>query len=138
MNFWDDACWSRQEVVLPDGRATLLLGFASDRVRLVLPGTTPEAVACPARPHDRFLAHAYLGQSVIQVAMPGVSGPGGSLKSPYDTRSGVEALVRALRPYSASGPAPPTPSKAHESRGSVPVAAYATLPGAGTAQMRAV
>lgn len=91
---WDNPCWAREELALANGRATLLSGFTSAVARV--PADQPGP--CPARPYDTFLAHVYLDQTVVMVSAPGVSGPGGTAKSPYDTRDGIETLVRALRP----------------------------------------
>ncbi len=91
---WEGPCWGRQELDLPDGRATLFLGFTSERDRRT-PGTAPDAGACPARPPDRFFAHASLGQTVVRVSAPEASG---AVKSPYNTREGIAAVVHALQP----------------------------------------
>ncbi len=81
----DGPCWTREEIALPNGRAILFLGFNwPDHVP---PGPDD---GCPTdRPHDRFEAHVFLGETVIVVS-PGIW--------PNQTREGVEALVRALRP----------------------------------------
>lgn len=94
MNNWEDPCWKQREIALAEGEAKLFAGFASELVRL--PANEPRD--CPARPNDTFIAHAYLGQTVVYATAPGRSGPQGMAKSPYDTREGLEALVRALRP----------------------------------------
>jgi len=91
-NVWDDPCWSREEISLPNGTATIFSGFAGE-IRM---GAAPGA-SCPSRPHDTFLAHVYLSDSVVMVGAPSASGVGGMTRSPYDTRDGIEALVRGLR-----------------------------------------
>ncbi len=55
----------------------------------------PCSGTCPARPPDRFSAHAALGQTVVRVSAPEASG---AVKSPYNTREGIEAVVHALQP----------------------------------------
>ncbi len=95
-HIWEQPCWERREIALPDGRATIFAGFAPEPPsRRARPETSGP---CPDRPRDRFLAHAYLGETVVFVTMPGAGGAGGVTKSPYDTREGIEALVRALQP----------------------------------------
>ena len=91
----DGPCWAQQEVPLPQGRATLFLGFS-------WPGSVPPPPdACPVdRPHDRFLAHVYLGETVVVVE------PWSWLDQ---TREGLEAIVRALQPREPGGGAPASP-----------------------------
>ena len=93
-NVWDDPCWTREELSLPNGTATVFSGFAGE-VRVG--ATAGSGSPCPPRPYDAFLAHVYLGDSVVMVNAPGVSGVHGMTRSPYDTRDGIEALVRGLR-----------------------------------------
>jgi hypothetical protein len=93
-NAWDDPCWSREELSVPPGTATIFSGFAGEvRIGAAAGSGSP----CPSRPYDAFLAHVYLGDSVVMVGAPGASGVRGITKSPYDTRDGIEALVRGLR-----------------------------------------
>ena len=94
MNMWEDPCWEQREIALAEGQAKLFAGFTSDVVRL----PANEQRDCPTRPHDSFIAHAYLGQTVVFATAPGSSGAQGMAKSPYDTGEGLEAVVRALRP----------------------------------------
>jgi hypothetical protein len=93
-HLWDDPCWSREEVSLPDGRAVIFSGFAGDVVRI--PAAGASAGPCPSRPHDTFLAHVYLADAVVMVSAPRVGGAGGMTTSAYDTRYGIEALARGL------------------------------------------
>lgn len=96
-SFWKGPCWSRRELTLPGGGATIFAGPAPEAPGA---GRPPPATpgACPAGEPERFLAQADLGQTVVRVSAPGVGGPGGTAQSPYDTREGIEALVRGLRP----------------------------------------
>lgn len=94
-NVWDDPCWSRQELDLSTGRATIFSGFVSGTIRV--PAPSPGTVACPARAPDKFLAHVQLDQTVVLVDAPGVLRVGTMSKSPYDTREAIEAVVRGLR-----------------------------------------
>jgi hypothetical protein len=93
-NVWDDPCWTREELSVPRGTATIFSGFAGE-VRIG--AAAGSGSTCPLRPYDAFLAHVYLGDSVVMVSAPGMSGVRGMTKSPYDTRDGIEALVRGLR-----------------------------------------
>lgn len=96
-HMWDDPCWTREDIVLGEGQATLFSGFDTSMAR-VPGGQPPDGNDCPARPYDTFRAHATLGETVIVVTAPGVSGVNGVIASPYGTRAGMEAVVRALRP----------------------------------------
>jgi hypothetical protein len=93
-HMWDDPCWSREELSLPDGRAVIFSGFSGDVVRM--PAAAASGVPCPSRPFETFLAHVYLADSVVMVSAPRASGVGGMTTSPFDTRYGIEALVRGL------------------------------------------
>ncbi len=96
-SFWDGPCWGRQGLTLPGGTATVFAGPAPETPGGGRPSpTTPGA--CPAGAPERFLAQAEFGQTVVRVSAPGVGGPGGTARSPYDTREGIEALVRGLGP----------------------------------------
>ncbi len=71
-------CWTPEELLLPQGRATLFRGFRH---------TPPDA--CPTgHPHDLFVAHVDLGETIVVVEPAW----------PDQTREGLEAVVRALRP----------------------------------------
>jgi hypothetical protein len=78
----DGPCWTEEGLTLPQGRATLFLGYT-------WPGDVPPPPdACPTdRPTDRFLAHVEIGDTVIVVA---------PWTWPGQTREEGEALVRAL------------------------------------------
>lgn len=77
-------CWTREELALPGGRATLFVGFN-------WPDDIPAPPdACPTdRPPDRFEANVFLGGTVIQV---------GPWEWPGQSRAGIEAVIRALEP----------------------------------------
>jgi hypothetical protein len=93
-NVWDDPCWTREELSVPGGTATVFSGFAGEaRIGAAAGSGSP----CPSRSYDAFLAHVYLGDSVVMVSAPSMSGVRGLIKSPYDSRDGIEALVRGLR-----------------------------------------
>jgi hypothetical protein len=124
MNFWEDPCFAREEIALRDGRATVFSGFASDRARL--PADEPRA--CPTRPYDTYLAHAYLGRTVVFVTAPRASGPSGIVASPYDTREGVETVVRALQRHRAGNDGTP-PGRSETTAAPTPTTTAATIPG---------
>lgn len=78
----DGPCWTQEELTLPNGRATLFLGFTWPG------GVPPRPDACPTdRPTDRFLAHVEIGGAMIVIA---------PWTWPGQTREEGEALVRAL------------------------------------------
>jgi uncharacterized membrane protein YeaQ/YmgE (transglycosylase-associated protein family) len=81
-------CWARHEITLPHGRASIFMGFAS----------MGDVVApCPTRPYDRFMALAYLGQTMVFVDA-GDAIDHSVWPILYNTREGMEVVVRALRP----------------------------------------
>jgi hypothetical protein len=53
---------------------------------------------CPTRAYDRFTATAYLGQTVVFVDAPEAQAGSLRITNPYNTRKGIEMVVRALRP----------------------------------------
>jgi hypothetical protein len=114
---WDSPCARRHELPLPHGRAVIFMTYEPERRPdipspvITRPGEprppTPTPIpfpnlhpsGCPAgREFDRFLAHAYLGDTVIAINIPnGLCCPGGGT-GPYDTLAGMEAVVAGLRP----------------------------------------
>ncbi|HEX5166662.1 MAG TPA: hypothetical protein VFV93_14760, partial [Thermomicrobiales bacterium] len=80
----DGPCWSTEEVRLADGRATLFAGFSwPDDV----PPDPHDPDACPTdREHDRFFAHAFLGDTVVVIDIP------------FDSRASLDAALMALKP----------------------------------------
>jgi hypothetical protein len=78
-------CWAHRDITTPRGRARILLGFEN------VPG--PGSKSCPAPPYNRFNAIAYLGQTVVFI-----DAPEAQAGSPYNTRQGIEMVVRALQP----------------------------------------
>jgi hypothetical protein len=83
-------CWAHRDITTPRGRARILLGFE--------PAPGPGSKSCPAPPYNRFNAIAYLGQTVVFVDAPGFTAGTLSGVSPYNTRQGIEMIVRALQP----------------------------------------
>ena len=96
MHNWDNPCWHREQLAVPDGQATLFSGHTS--VMVSLPPGPPPNQPCPNRPYDTFVAHAYLDQAVVFVTlMARAPSPSTSATNPYDTRESIELLVRSLR-----------------------------------------
>jgi hypothetical protein len=83
-------CWAHRDITTPRGRARILLGFEN------APG--PGSKSCPAPPYNRFIAIAYLGQTVVLVDAPEAQAGSRTITSPYNTRQGIEMVVRALQP----------------------------------------
>jgi hypothetical protein len=77
------------------------LGHLDCNAQLVKPALTvsgPGSKSCPTPPYNRFIAIAYLGQTVVFVDAPGFTAGTRSGASPYNTRKGIEMVVRALQP----------------------------------------
>ena len=86
---WDSPCARVTRVSLPDGRADVYEGYAAP---------APLARPCPSRPPDAAVAHVSLPGVVAAVNMPlcyTCAAP--EPNNPYDTRAGLEAVVRGLR-----------------------------------------
>jgi hypothetical protein len=83
-------CWAHRDITTPRGRARILLGFEN------APG--PGSKSCPAPPYNRFMAIAYLGQTVVFVDAPEAQAGSRTITNPYNTRQGIERVVRALQP----------------------------------------
>ncbi|CCF83793.1 hypothetical protein [Nitrolancea hollandica] len=96
---WETPCWEREELELPDGRATIYSGYTLETLHTPPPDGTFSEPNCPDQPHDQFIAQVELGPTLLFIQAPGASSV---VRSPYDRREGMEAIVRALRPLSAS------------------------------------
>ena len=93
---WEHPCWRREDISLLEGQGTIFAGYTSTGAALPA-GPPPETGPCPDSPPDSFSAHAYLGQTVVFVNVSGASSPAGQVASPYNSRDGMETIVRALR-----------------------------------------
>jgi hypothetical protein len=81
---WDSPCARRSHVRIDSGRATIYGGYGSG--------------GCPQSQPDHWLAHVYLGGVVVTVNMPYCYACGGRpTGDPYNSRRGLEAVVRSLR-----------------------------------------
>jgi hypothetical protein len=81
---WDSPCARRGDLRLQRGRATIYGGYGSG--------------ACPQSEPDHWVAHVYLDGVVATVNMPNCYACAGGLSdNPYNSRRGLEAVVRGLR-----------------------------------------
>ena len=87
---WSDGCTRATEIKLPRGRAVLYAAYAK-----------PSNPPCPAAKPDIFLAHVYLPGVVVRVnpvlCLYPCSSRSPSARDPYNSRAGIEAVVRGLR-----------------------------------------
>jgi hypothetical protein len=83
-------CWAHRDITTPRGRARIFLGFEN--------APPPGSKSCPAPPYNRFMARVYLGQTMALVDAPGFVAGTRRGASPYNTRKGIEMVVRALQP----------------------------------------
>jgi hypothetical protein len=121
---WDSPCTRATTEELPDGHAVIYAGHAQ---AVALPGAIPRGqadaragdqpdrsiraepsdgygVRCPDLPFDRYLAHVYLGDVVASVNLPycfACARRPTAAADPYNSREGMEALVRGLRSRAA-------------------------------------
>jgi hypothetical protein len=86
---WDSPCAHRTRVTLADGTADIYEGY----------GTSKQLTrSCPKRPPDTALAHVTLPGVVVAVNIPiCFLCVGHDSGNPYNTRAGMEAVVRRLR-----------------------------------------
>jgi hypothetical protein len=89
-NWWQNPCFEERELTLDGRRAVVYLGFETELWRT--------GGACPTGPYDRFIAHAYVGSTVVQIEGSQVCDRDGCRNSPYDSVEGMEAIARALKP----------------------------------------
>lgn len=81
---WDSPCSRRRDIRVDGGRATIYGGHGSG--------------GCPETEPDHWLAHVYLDGVVVAVNMPNCYAcAGGSAGDPYNSRRGMEAVVRGLQ-----------------------------------------
>ena len=102
---WDGSGWTRHEITVPDGQAIIFADSASGAARRpwdAIIGLMDRATG----PSETFQAHVYLGQTVVLVMAPNPTGS--AVKNPYNSRAGIEAVVRALRPRESGHSAVPS------------------------------
>jgi hypothetical protein len=87
---WSDGCTRATEIKLPRGRAVLYAGYAK-----------PSNPPCPTAKPDLFLAHVFLPGVVVRVnpvlCLYPCSARSPSVRDPYNSRPGIEDVVRGLR-----------------------------------------
>ena len=87
---WSDGCTRATKVHLPRGRAVLYAGYAK-----------PSNPPCPSAKPNIFLAHVFLPGVVVRVnpvlCLYPCSERPPSARDPYNSRAGIEAVVRGLR-----------------------------------------
>ena len=83
-------CWAHRDITTPRWRARIFLGFEN--------APPPGSKSCPAPPYNRFMARVYLGQTMVTVDAPGLQAGSLRITNPYNTRRGIEMVVRALQP----------------------------------------
>ncbi len=93
---WENPCWEREVIELTDGRATIFSGFTLETLHAPAPDGSSSEAACPKQPHDQFIAQVEFGPTFLFIQAPGGLDQN---RSPYDTREGMEAAARALRPF---------------------------------------
>ena len=94
-NWWDDPCIRREEVTFAGGRAVVFKGYQ--------PGPPTAASGpdgCPMQAPDRFLAQAYLGDTVVLILVSGATVNGTFSPSSYDSFEGISAIAKGLEPRS--------------------------------------
>jgi hypothetical protein len=83
---WSWACTTATPMAIGGGRTTVYAGHSAD----------PQP-PCPAGPPDIFLAEVHLGGAVLTVNMPYCYTCTHTRPGDYNSRAGVEAVVRGLR-----------------------------------------
>lgn len=123
--WWDSPCVQTKEVSLEHGRAVIFMGYEPEAVLpaapvpatpsgeetranapaappVVAPSPTPSG-KCATGPFNRFLAHVYLGDTVVAVNAPLclACARRGYQPDLYDTPEGMVTVVAGLRPRAA-------------------------------------
>lgn len=87
--WWDSPCVESREESLEQGHAVLFMGYENQPLPQPSGAGQPiEEMECPSEPFDSFMAHAYLGSTVVMVVA--IS------DSPYDSLEGMQAVLRGL------------------------------------------
>jgi hypothetical protein len=90
--WWQSPCVQTQEVSLDNGRATIFMGYHSQPFDV----SELEGFPCPTGAFDEFIAHVYLGSTVIEVSATGQTVRGEYVENPYNSLEGMQRLVKAL------------------------------------------
>lgn len=122
--FWDSPCSEREELALENGQAVI---YSSHQAP-----ADPVTGECPGGQFDRFLAHVFIGDTVVTVNAPLLlEAPTPSpYAAPYNSLEGMRAIVQGLQPREpATEPTPlPTAAASLDDPGSLVLQA-ADLPG---------
>lgn len=104
--FWDSPCSKREEVALENGQAVI---YSSHQAP-----ADPVTGECPGGQFDRFLAHVFLGDTVVTVNAPFLlEAPTPSpYAAPYNTLEGMRAIVQGLQPREPVTNPTPLPTSA--------------------------
>jgi|GEM_PF-5921625 len=89
--FWDSPCAQQERLDLDGGHAIVYSSYQSLADRSVS--------TCPTGPFDRFLAHVFMGDTVILVNAPILleNTDGMPDRGPYNSQEGMRQVVSALR-----------------------------------------
>jgi hypothetical protein len=94
-------CHSEQEIMLADGQAAILMGSWPEESEWSDEAVGPLAteVNCSGVDPDDFSAVASIADTVLEVQAPDLIIGNGFVESPYNSREGIEAIVRGLTLY---------------------------------------
>ncbi len=88
-SWWDSPCVRSREEPLEDGHAVIFMGYENQPLPQPFGAGQPiEEMGCPEGPFDSFMAHTYLGSTVVMVDA--------TSDSPYDSLEGIRAVVQGL------------------------------------------
>jgi hypothetical protein len=94
-NSWDSLCVHKEEMELSNGRAIIFKGHHSNFVSF--PPGPREGESCPSEPFNQFLAHVYLGETMVFVKPIGTYDTSFQA-SPYDSLAGIQTIISGLTP----------------------------------------
>lgn len=88
--WWDSPCVESREESLGEGHAVIFMGYENQPLPQPFGAGQPiEEMECPDGPFDSFMAHTYLGSTVVMVDA--------TSDSPYDSLEGMQAAFRGLQ-----------------------------------------
>jgi hypothetical protein len=104
--FWDTPCAQQEEIELDGGRAVIYSSYQAL--------ADPTVTECPEGPFNRFLAHVFIGDTVVLVNAPHFLEPADmpGFQGAYNTAEGLEAVVRGLQPREPVADPTPLPTSA--------------------------
>jgi hypothetical protein len=95
--FWytDQRCLEKTEMNLDDRRAVIFAGYDSAGYG----PSHPRPEGCPGQPPDNWGGYVNIGDAVVQIDAPSlVNARNEHIPNPYDSREGMEAIIRGLVP----------------------------------------